>query len=120
MGVAASVSAEICKEWMEAFTSMKFSGHEVERLHGVFNQVNFSGSGSIDSAELLAFLDIERTGFSTRIFTNFDGDHNGHVNFYEFVLSCWKLLAMKQKSLCKLFSHHYLPQDLAQNLILFS
>lgn len=101
MGVAATVYADICNEWQEAFNSMKLTGREVEKLHSVFTNVDFNGSGSIDCAELLAFLDIERTNLSKRLFTNFDSDHNDEISFYEFVMSSWKLLALKQKSLCK-------------------
>ena len=103
MGSAASVRVNICKEWMDAFSSMRLTGNEIDKLSNVFNHVDFNGSGSIDSAELLAFLDIERTSLSKRIFASFDEDNNGHINLYEFVLSAWKLLTMEQKSIRKKF-----------------
>lgn len=101
MGVAASVRADVCTEWIEAFTSMRLANQEIEKLHNVFTHVDFNGSGSIDAAEMLAFLDIDRTSLSKRLFVNCDRDDNGQMNFYEFVLCCWKLLALKQKSLRK-------------------
>jgi len=40
-------------------------------------------------AELLAFLDLEKTRFTKRIFSIFDEDGSGLIDFREFVLSLW-------------------------------
>lgn len=101
MGTGASASAKICNEWRKAFASMRISSTEVERLNEVFNSVDADGSGSVDAAELLVFLNIAKTNLTRRLFTNFDRNFDGQINFYEFVFSLWKFLSVKQKSLCK-------------------
>ena len=57
------------------------------------------GSNSIELAELLAFLDLDRTRFTKRIFTMFDEDSSGLLDFNEFVLSLWNYCTLSKASL---------------------
>lgn len=57
------------------------------------------GSGNIEIAEMLAFLDVDRTKFSKRLFSIFDDDASGEIDFKEFVLSCWNYCSLCKSSL---------------------
>ena len=50
-------------------------------------------------AELLAFLDLEKTRFTRRIFSIFDEDGSGLIDFREFVLSLWNYCTLTKASL---------------------
>lgn len=89
------------KEWMDVFKAMKLQRGEVKSLLNIYNKVDADRSGSIDVVELLTLLDIERTKFTERIFSAFDKDHTGKIDFYEFVVSLWKFCALGNGSLSK-------------------
>jgi Ca2+-binding EF-hand superfamily protein len=48
------------------------------------------------------FLDVERTRFTKRIFSIFDDDKSGEIDFREFVLSIWNYCTLGKTSLSKL------------------
>ena len=81
---------------------MFFSIHyiaDIGSLFRIFRMVDVDNSGTIEVAELLAFLDIERTKFSKRIFCMFDEDNSGEIDFREFVLSCWNYCTLGRTTL---------------------
>ena len=54
--------------------------------------------------QLLMFLDVERTRFTKRIFSIFDDDKSGEIDFREFVLSIWNYCTLGKTSLSKLIN----------------
>jgi Ca2+-binding EF-hand superfamily protein len=84
------------KEIYEAFS---FSTLDIGRLHKVYRKIDNDDSNSIELAELLAFLDLDRTRFTKRIFTMFDEDGSGLLDFHEFVLSLWNYCTLTKSSL---------------------
>lgn len=48
------------------------SERDVRRIYNVFRKVDIDGGGTIDILEMIMFLDIERTPFSTRVFSIMD------------------------------------------------
>lgn len=50
-------------------------------------------------AELLAFMDLDPTPFSKRVFSIFDDDQSGEVDFREFVLSLWNYCSLSHDNL---------------------
>lgn len=96
MGCSSSTeyAGELKNEWLEVFYAMKLTRPEVVRLYEIYLQVDTDKSGSIDIVELLTLLDIERTAFTERIFSAFDKDHTGKIDFYEFVVSLWKFCTL--------------------------
>jgi hypothetical protein len=99
MGAAASSRRSIRPEWMSIFSTMQFTKYEVNSFHDIFMSVDTDNSGSIDVAELLSFLNIEKSLFSERIFAAFDKDGTGRIDFFEFVVSLWKFCALGKESL---------------------
>ena len=100
-GISISNTDLIRKEWLDVFKAMKLSTGEVNRLYKIFNRVDDDRSGSINVVELLTMVDIDRTAFAERIFSAFDKDHTGQIDFYEFVVCLWKFCTLGNGSLSK-------------------
>jgi Ca2+-binding EF-hand superfamily protein len=101
-GGASTIGKEsIRREWMDVFKAMKLRHREVKTMFAIYNRVDSDRSGAIDVVELLTLLDIERTAFAERIFSAFDKNHTGKIDFYEFVVSLWKFCTLGNGSLCK-------------------
>jgi serine/threonine-protein phosphatase 2B regulatory subunit len=84
---------------MDLFAAMQLKKSEVKKLYKIFSKVDLDGSGSVDIAELLTLLDIERTRFTEQVFTVFDSDGSGKVDFKEFVMATWNYCTIGQASL---------------------
>eukprot|EP01032_Pedospumella_encystans_P031606 gene31606-35683_t len=87
------------QEWMSQFQAMQLSKSEVRTLYYIFARVDFDKSGQIALAELLAHIDLERTRFTERIFSIFDADGSGEIDFREFVLSLWNYCTLTKATL---------------------
>jgi hypothetical protein len=94
-----SMSKNVPQSWMDLFAAMQLKKSEVKKLYKIFTRVDLDGSGSVDIAELLTLLDIERTRFTEQVFTVFDSDGSGKVDFKEFVLAIWNYCTIGQASL---------------------
>jgi hypothetical protein len=62
---------------------------------------DMDGSGSIALAELLTHIDLERTAFTVKIFSIFDDDKSGEIDFKEFVMSLWNYCTLTKSTLGK-------------------
>lgn len=85
--------------WRELFHALKLTESEITQLQRMFRKVDMDGSGSVDTVELLTLLDIERTRFTEQIFTLFDSDNSGKVDFREFVMALWNYCTIGEASL---------------------
>lgn len=100
-GIVSAVPSGVKPEWMDVFKAMKLTRGEVIQMLEIYNKVDCDGSGNIDVVELLTLLDIERTAFTERIFSAFDKDHTGQIDFYEFTVSVWKFCTLGEGSISK-------------------
>ena len=82
------------------FTSLGFSEKELLELWRVFAGADADGSGEISLSELMAFLDLERTEFTKRVFSIFDEDMSGEIDFREFVVAMWNYCTLSKPALC--------------------
>jgi len=103
MGCSSSFDAA-CKtdefqEWLRQFEVMQLSKSEIRKLFYIFSAVDVDKSGQIGLAELLAHIDLERTRFTERIFSIFDEDGSGEIDFREFVLSLWNYCTLTKATL---------------------
>ena len=89
------------QEWNKTFHALQISKAEVYRLHRTFGKVDLDNSGTIDVVELLTVIDVDRTPFSERVFSIFDEDKSGKIDFYEFVLSLWNYCTLSRVTLGK-------------------
>eukprot|EP00601_Ochromonadales_sp_CCMP2298_P005288 CAMPEP_0173213228 /NCGR_PEP_ID=MMETSP1141-20130122/25264_1 /TAXON_ID=483371 /ORGANISM="non described non described, Strain CCMP2298" /LENGTH=429 /DNA_ID=CAMNT_0014140385 /DNA_START=214 /DNA_END=1499 /DNA_ORIENTATION=- len=85
--------------WMKQFQAMKLSKVEVKKLYRIFRLVDVDGSGTIALAELLVHIDLDRTSFTKRIFSIFDDDKSGEIDFKEFVLALWNYCTLSTATL---------------------
>jgi len=86
-------------EQKELYDALLLSENDIGRLLYVFHKIDHDKGGSIDIAELLAFLDLEKTPWSRRIFTILDEDGNGTVDFREFVVALWNYCSLGRSTL---------------------
>lgn len=86
-------------EWMEKFAALQISKQEALKLYTVFHRADLDGGGSINLLELLTVVDLERTPFTKRVFSIFDDDESGEIDFGEFVLALWNYCTLSKVSL---------------------
>ena len=55
-------------QYKPTFDAMQFTELDIGRLFKIFRMIDNDNSGSIELAELLAFLDVDRTRFNKRVF----------------------------------------------------
>lgn len=85
--------------WRDQFEALQITGKEIEQIYRIFRKVDVDNSGTIELAELLVHIEIERTKFSERIFSIFDEDSSGQIDFREFVLSLWNYCTLSKTTL---------------------
>ena len=96
--------------WQTEFEALALRDHEIYKMYKVYQKVDVDGSGSIELIELLTHIDIDRTPFAERIFSIFDEDGSGEIDFREFVLSLWNYCTLG-KSILDLFSFDLYDRD---------
>lgn len=84
---------------MVQYQAMQLSEREVRKLFNEFRKVDVDGSGSIALPELLAHLDLPVTAFTQKVFSIFDEDGSGEVDFKEFVMTLWNYCTLTSSTL---------------------
>lgn len=79
MGLA---SSKILDELMEG---TNFDLEEITRLRKRFMKLDSDGSGTIDKNEFLAIPGISSNPLASRLMDVFDDDHDGTIDFQEFI-----------------------------------
>jgi Ca2+-binding EF-hand superfamily protein len=98
-GTSSSMEKKIPKGWYRQFLALKLSKSEVKQLFKIYRKIDSDNSGSIDIIEMLTYLDIENTTFNQRVFSIFDMNRSGKVDFREFVLSLWNYCTLGNATL---------------------
>ncbi len=78
---------------------MQLSEREVRKLYNEFRKVDMDNSGSIGLPELLAHLDLPVTPFTEKVFSIFDDDGSGEIDFKEFVMTLWNYCTLTAATL---------------------
>jgi len=81
------------------FGTLGFTEGDITRLSRQFSKIDADGSGEISLDELLDFLDVPRTRFAKRVFSIFDEDMSGEIDFKEFVVAMWNYCTMGKSAL---------------------
>ena len=88
-------------EWCIKFDALLLTKTTVQELHKSFCIADMDHSGTIDLVEMLTILDLEKTRFTERVFSIFDEDRSGKIDFGEFVLSLWNYCTLSRTTLGK-------------------
>ena len=87
------------KKWRGDFSNLGLDGKDLWKLWDVFAGADKDNSGEISLVEMLDFLHIDRTRFTKRVFSIFDEDMSGEIDFREFVISTWNYCTLSKPSL---------------------
>lgn len=87
------------KDAMRQFKAMQFNKGEVRKLYKIYRAVEVDGSGTIALGELLAHIQLTCTPFTEKIFSIFDDDGSGEIDFKEFVMSLWNYCTLTKNTL---------------------
>jgi len=90
-------SAEpITKQWKKLFEILQLSEDDVGLLYLIFQKMDKTKTGAISTSAMLNFLDVDRTKFTKRVFSMFDTDHSGKIDFREFVMTLWNYCTLEK------------------------
>lgn len=87
------------RKTMAEFDALHLTMNEVRKLYYAFKRMDVDNSGSITLAELLGHIDLPRTAYTEKIFSIFDNDGSGAIDFREFVLSVWNYCTLTKLNL---------------------
>lgn len=83
----------------QQFECLQFSGYHVGKLYQLYKKIDFDDSGSIEFHEMAAYLNIDTSNYARRVFTMFDEDNSGKIDFREFVMSLWSYCTLSRSTL---------------------
>ena len=89
---------EISK-WQDVFEMVGLADRDVARLYDEYRLIDADMSHSISLQEMLNFIGIEKTYYSKRVFSIFDNDGSGTIDFGEFVTSLWNYCTLDKNDL---------------------
>lgn len=72
---------------------------EIDRYFSLFNKMSGRDSDYVDCTLFLKYLQVEDTLLSRRLLAYFDSDRSGNINFLEFCINLYNLLAMRTELL---------------------
>ena len=62
----------------------------IRKFYGIFSKIDSNRGGSISLDEFFSFFKgMGDSPFGRRLFSIFDVDHSGEIDFKEFVMSVW-------------------------------
>lgn len=96
------------EEWNTKFDALLLKKSVVQSMHKKFCFADMDHSGTIDLVEMLTILDLEKTRFTQRVFSIFDEDRSGKIDFGEFVLSLWNYCTLSRTTLGKTSDLHWI------------
>lgn len=81
------------------FDAFMLEPEEIGMLYEIFQSVDKDKSGYVSTQELFEHLAVQSTYFRDRVFSIFDEDGSGKIDFSEFVLSLWNYCTLSKASL---------------------
>lgn len=83
------------------FEALQLTEKDVGQLYKLFKKVTGPAADCVDRNQLLDFLDVDRNPFTLRVFSIFDEDGSGAIDFREFVISAWNYCTLGNATLGK-------------------
>jgi Ca2+-binding EF-hand superfamily protein len=93
---------------LEILGMLELTDYDIDLLYNAFLEIDADDSGSIRPVELFSYFNIELGVFEKYIFTMFDEDKSGLLNFMEFACAMWNFLTLQE---CDLGTLMYLMKE---------
>lgn len=87
------------KKFESQFRALKLTPKDVGALYRAFRNADIDDSGTIEIDEMLEKYNFEATRFTRRMFSIFDDDNSGKIDFREFVFAVWNYLTVGRSTL---------------------
>jgi Ca2+-binding EF-hand superfamily protein len=87
--------------WHSIYHTFKITTEDLFKLYTAYATLDTDKSGTLDVTEFLRAIDYDSTPFSRRVFSMFDGDGSGVVDYFEYVVSVWNYCTLSKYSLGK-------------------
>eukprot|EP01031_Cornospumella_fuschlensis_P044081 gene44081-53892_t len=94
-----AVDEKLLASLQPEFDALKLTPREVRSLYRIFMKVDIDHSGTVGLKELLNYLEMGEAVFKDRVFSIFDEDGSGQIDFREFVLSLWNYCTLSKATL---------------------
>lgn len=98
------------RPYRSTFEALQLTEKDVGRLYKLFRKITGDNNTEVDRNNLLDFLDVDRNPFTLRVFSIFDEDNSGSVDFREFVISAWNYCTLGNTTLA-LFAFDLYDRD---------
>jgi Ca2+-binding EF-hand superfamily protein len=69
--------------------------NQVDRIHASFNMIDFDATRTIDRDELLEAIGADKSNYAKEAFRVFDRNHDGNLDFVEFLVATTKVCATR-------------------------
>ena len=87
--------------WHPIYHSLNITTEDLFKLYTVYTSLDMDKSETIDVSEFLRAIDYDSTPFSRRVFSMFDGDGSGAIDYFEYVISVWNYCTLNKHTLGK-------------------
>ncbi len=87
------------KKYQNQYEALQLRQTDVTKLLSVFRKIDVNGGGSVELAELLVHINLDKTNFTKSVFLLFDRDGSGELDFREFVFSVWNFCTLTKHTL---------------------
>lgn len=95
---------ESLKENLTQYSLLQFSDHDVRKLHNIFRGIDGYGGDIVELVDVLAHTDLPNKGFTAKIFSEFNDNYTGTIDFNEFVLALWNYCTLTKETLGEIFT----------------
>ncbi len=87
------------KKFQSQFEALQLNPSDIGRLLNIFRRVDCDHGGAVGLSELLVHINLDQSTFTESVFTLFDQDGSGELDFREFVCSLWNYCTLNRHTL---------------------
>lgn len=86
----------------QLYTKMGFTEKDIAVMYNYFCEIDKDASRSVSTLELMDHIDMSSTNekyWIKKVFSMFDDDGSGTIDFHEFTIACWSYCTLHRASL---------------------
>ena len=87
-------------EAMKVFQLLELTQDDLNKLYTLFKKLDKRKLERVTIESVLKHIGVQKSKLSTRIVRSADVDHDGRLNFKEFVLNCWTFATKDIEGVC--------------------